>query len=545
MSQQKRKIISVVVVLEYLIAFLLTLQPAASQGDDDAVNPTRSEPQCDDIAIIGAGIAGTYAAWRLRHQNKRISIYEFSDRVGGRMYTVQFPNTPDINVELGAMRFYRDAHALLHETIQQLGLPIKRFDLGSGPSPDTTVNVRGVHLRYSELGGNKTPYRLQPNEQKTVSQLNWELIRNNTDVLTTNVPEAAKKFYVKDKSGVYMYKQSVKSFFHKYLSAEAQKYIRETDGFSSLLNEISASTAVQTSPPSNSSDEVLTVATGMASIPIKLLKEFLRASIRHSLKLNNDLQAIRKRQDGYYSLFFQPTITRSSTTWAPKPETFTMECAKKIILATNRFSLEKLDWEGLQQPRIREYLTKAVKDIPAAKLYFSYDYPWWRKSPVYSDYMISDSPLRQTYDFGTSKSNPQKSVLQAMYTDSDIPYWDELFTRGYVNEPHGHFVLMGKEFEQVAHKYLAEIYKIPVENIPQPTKAAAYLWENYPYGGAWQIWMPGYIWPSVERQMTKPSPNDDVFVVSNAFNARSFSYWSNAALQAVELAMPYFGLKQK
>ena len=73
---------------------------------------------------------------------------------------------------------------------------------------------------------------------------------------------------------------SVKSFFHKYLSAEAQKYIRETDGFSSLLNEISASTAVQTSPPSNSSDEVLTVATGMASIPIKLLKEFLRASIR-------------------------------------------------------------------------------------------------------------------------------------------------------------------------------------------------------------------------------------------------------------------------
>lgn len=26
-------------------------------------------------------------------------------------------------------------------------------------------------------------------------------------MLTTNVPEAAKKFYVKDKSGVYMYKQ--------------------------------------------------------------------------------------------------------------------------------------------------------------------------------------------------------------------------------------------------------------------------------------------------------------------------------------------------
>ncbi|VDI70149.1 Hypothetical predicted protein [Mytilus galloprovincialis] len=64
--------------------------------------------QCDDIAIIGAGIAGTYAAWRLRHQNKRISIYEFSDRVGGRMFTVQFPDIPDVNVELGGMRYYRE-----------------------------------------------------------------------------------------------------------------------------------------------------------------------------------------------------------------------------------------------------------------------------------------------------------------------------------------------------------------------------------------------------------------------------------------------------
>ncbi|XP_052083730.1 aplysianin-A-like [Mytilus californianus] len=496
--------------------------------------------QCDDIAIIGAGIAGTYAAWRLRQQNKRISIYEYSNRVGGRMYTVQFPAIPDINVELGGMRYLRRSHALLHETIQQLGLPIKRFDLGSGPSPDTIVNVRGVHLRYDELGGNKTPYRLRPNERKPIDQLTWEVFRNYTDVLTTNVPETDKKFYVRDRSGVVMYKRSVQSLYHKYLSAEAQNYIRETNGFSTLSTEDSASLAVQTSSPPTESEDVLTVVTGFSSIPNELLRRFLRDGQRHSIKHNHDLKAIKKRRDGYYNLIFEPTISNSRTS---QSKSTIKKCAKKVILAVNRLSLEKLDWQGLYQPRIREYITKAVKDIPAAKLYFSYDSPWWRRSPVYSDYLISDTPLRQTYDFGTSILNPSKSVLQAMYTDTDVSYWEELFNRAYGNETSGDFV-NGKELDEVTKRYLSDIYKIPIRTIPRPTNAAVIVWKNYPYGGAWQTWMPGYIWPTVERQMTKPSLSDDVFVVSNAFNSRSFSDWGNGALQAVELAMPYFGLRR-
>ena len=32
-------------------------------------------------------------------------MYEYSDRVGGRLHTIQIKGVPDINVELGAMRF--------------------------------------------------------------------------------------------------------------------------------------------------------------------------------------------------------------------------------------------------------------------------------------------------------------------------------------------------------------------------------------------------------------------------------------------------------
>lgn len=63
------------------------------------------------------------------------------------------------------------AHRLLHQTIQQLGLPIVDFPLGSGKSPDTLIYLRGVHLRNDELGGYKTPYRLLPHERKPDDQL--------------------------------------------------------------------------------------------------------------------------------------------------------------------------------------------------------------------------------------------------------------------------------------------------------------------------------------------------------------------------------------
>ncbi|CAC5407339.1 unnamed protein product [Mytilus coruscus] len=507
-----------------------------------------SSKRCDDIAIVGAGIAGTYAGWRLRKLNQKITIYEYSDRVGGRCYTLQFPETPDINVELAAARFIPKSHTLLHDTIRELGLQVEKFELGMGPSKDTTVSVRGKHLRHQDLGGIKTPYGLHPNERKPVNQLKWEMFKNNTDVLTTNVSEDVKKFYIKDVDGIEMYMQSIISLYHKFLTPEAQKYIRETSGFESLELDVSAATEVVTSPPSSGKDEVLTVTKGFQSIPTTFLERFLRESRRNQLKLNHHLKAIRKSKSGIYNLYIEPTITRNGRTRIISDSPCIKKCAKKVILAVNRLSLERLDWQGLFQSHIREYLTKAVRDISAGKYYLSYNLPWWRTSPFYSDYVISDTPLKQTYDFGTSKLNPLNSVLQPMYTDvvPYISYWKELVERENGDVSDGDIAFsIGKEMLNITNKYLSYIYQLPLNAIPQPINGVVSLWHAYPYGGAWQIWMPGYIWPEVEKQMTKPSKDDDVFVVTNAFNSRSFSYWTNGALQSVELAMPYFGLQSK
>jgi len=62
------------------------------------------DQRCDDVAIIGGGVGGLYTAWRLRNSNLTVSLYEQSDRLGGRIQTVDFREVPGVNIELGAMR---------------------------------------------------------------------------------------------------------------------------------------------------------------------------------------------------------------------------------------------------------------------------------------------------------------------------------------------------------------------------------------------------------------------------------------------------------
>ncbi|VDI00722.1 Hypothetical predicted protein [Mytilus galloprovincialis] len=143
-------------------------------------------------------------------------------------------------------------------------------------------------------------------------------------------------------------------------------------------------------------------------------------------------------------------------------------------------------------------------------------------------------------------------VLTTNIPEADKKYFDRDMSREpmYKQRANGGNETTGDlrneiKLDQVTKKYLSDIYQIPINTIPRPTNAAWMVWKNYPSGGAWQTWRPGYIWPIVERAMTKSSVSDDVFIVSNAFNVRSLSVWSNGALVSVELAMPYFGYINK
>ena len=90
---------------------------------------TSSCDQHVDIAIVGAGAAGVFAAWRLseRYPDKSIQLYESNSRIGGKLYTIPIPGIEDFVADLGAMRFYKEWHPLLFQAINELGLEVVNF----------------------------------------------------------------------------------------------------------------------------------------------------------------------------------------------------------------------------------------------------------------------------------------------------------------------------------------------------------------------------------------------------------------------------------
>ena len=99
-----------------------------------------------DVAIVGGGVSGAYAAWRLRQErpNLRVRLFEASERIGGRLHSVSFPQAPHLVAEAGGMRFL-EAHRHVSGLSRHLGLAAREtvgvanhrlFDHLHRPAPD-------------------------------------------------------------------------------------------------------------------------------------------------------------------------------------------------------------------------------------------------------------------------------------------------------------------------------------------------------------------------------------------------------------------------
>ncbi|XP_045199223.2 aplysianin-A-like [Mercenaria mercenaria] len=492
--------------------------------------------RCDDIAIIGAGVTGSYAAWRLRQSGLKISMYEYSNRIGGRCFTVQLPGISDVNVEMGAMRFLPDDHLLVNKTVSDLGLNIVDFELGVGPSEDSLYYLRGRHMKYNELPTH-APYNLPLENRVDLKTLNWNVFKNFT-------VSSQNRDVLQSLDGVDLYMQSRDMYMAKYLDIETAHYIRDSDSFIQGHGpDVAAANSLPTSDPSVPSPSprvVKTVQEGFQAIPMGLVGQFLQASDKHSLYYNRHLKCLKRHANGNYLLTFQPTTTVAGITTDIKGRRAVTACAKKVILAIPRLALEHLDWEGLRQETVQDYLKHSLKEINAGKIFFGYDQPWWRQLPKATKYAVSMTPLSQTYDFGVSKTT-SKGVLNTAYTDGDNRIWREALRFGDLVPGVGdNSIAMTNLSVYLARKFYAEVFNIQLTDVPQPKSAVMIVWDQYPIGAAWYAWAPGYKWDEVESRMIKPSASDDVYIASNVFSSNGRTGWIQGGMEIVEKVLNYF-----
>lgn len=214
----------------------------------------------------------------------------------------------------------------------------------------------------------------------------------------------------------------------------------------------------------------------------------------------------------------------------------TMACANKVVLALPKVALQHLEWDGLKHTENRDILDNALKDAPAVKIFLAYENPWWRNSDLQIDNSLSDLPNRHTIDFGTSLHS-YRSVLLAVYTDmEDVKFWRQAQLLG---KPHQNCsvtdsICISEKVVDYAHTFLGEIYNISKDDIPNPIDGAILLWDNYPYGAAWHLWKPGYLWNTVQDRMIQPVAKEDVFISSGLFTFGEGDSWSESALSSAE-----------
>jgi len=110
--------------------------------------PNPLQPKGGEVAIVGAGIAGLTAAWRLRQHGVRVRVYEAQARVGGRMFSLanHFPDGQV--VELGG-ELIDTGHARLRALAAELGLPLD--DLLDGDTGRDTWFFDGRAIGEEEI----------------------------------------------------------------------------------------------------------------------------------------------------------------------------------------------------------------------------------------------------------------------------------------------------------------------------------------------------------------------------------------------------------
>ena len=522
-----------------------------------------------DVAVIGGGCSGTYSAWRLqqdRGETEKIALFEYSDRIGGRLYSVTVPGVPHVKAELGGMRYIPDAHIMVADLINHLGLQTRDFPMGAPAPVGSNCNLfylRGKHLRLHELSDpDKVPYNLAWSE-RGLGPTNLQVqVMNNLYPNFGNLSLCDQmKIKVFNKP---IWKYGFWDLMFRVLSNEGYQFMRDAGGYDANVANANAVTQL---PATEYSDDTkfLTLANGYDELPITLAKQFNedfpgKLAKGKRVYMNHRLEEIIVGTGEYpYTLIFRPTKTVDAKTEILDDEDTTRVRCKKLILGLPRRSLELIKSSFFDDPWLKENMGSVLIQS-AFKLFMAYETPWWRSLGLVAGRAVTDLPVRQVYYFGTEGAQEggypfMNSLLMASYNDiSTVPFWKGLEAdkhnteehyKGYrpaCLEPDARGWMPVTEFPasaemvEVANLQVATVHALP--EIPKPYSAVYHSWNEDPYGGGWHEWKAGYRLDEIMCRMRKPVAGVDIHIVGEAYSYGQG--WVEGALDTAESMLQEF-----
>jgi monoamine oxidase len=520
-----------------------------------------------DVAVVGGGVSGAYSAWRLQDAlgpKSKIALFEYSDRIGGRLYSITIPGLPHVKGELGGMRYIPTEHIVVASLIDHLQLKTKDFPMGAPAPVGSNCNLfylRGKHLRLHELADpEKVPYNVAWSE-RGLGPTNLQV-----QVMNNIYPGMANLSLCQQMQlrvfGKPLYTYGFWDLMFKVLSNEGYQFMKDAGGYDANVANANAVTQL---PATEYSDDTkfLTLADGYDSLPKTLVKKFKKMPgglpEKEREKKNHRLAEILIGTGEYkYTLIFERTVTKNCKTEVDRKADKIKVRAKKLILAMPRRSLELIKSTFFEDKWLKANIPSVLIQS-AFKLLLAYESPWWRSLGLVAGRSVTDLPIRQVYYFGTEAEQENglpymNSLLMASYNDiSTVPFWKGLEMgepyKGYLPScieggvtdpiPKTEFPATD-EMVDTANRQVAQVHALP--ELPQPYSAVYHTWNEDPYGGGWHEWKANYRLDEVMCRMRKPVAQEDIFIVGEAYSYGQG--WVEGALDVAESMLEdFFGLE--
>ena len=490
-----------------------SLSPAAATAAGGRRRWSAPEPNPDlDVAIVGGGVSGLYAGWRLltaaarrglplaalnRSGKPRVEVIEATGRTGGRLWTLTPEGMPHLRAEIGGMRFL-SSQEVVSALVGAVGLPVEPFLFGDG---NNLAYLRQTRVRADQWGdAGLVPYKLSSSEQgKSPGEVVMQAI-------TDYVPEAATldaRGWEEAKRTVRVHGRPLSGHGTWNLLADALSYggyqfARDGGGYDSFLanwnaGEIFADIAAGFKPGAH----YHRISGGYERLALELRSRFEGAGGR--VRMATRAVSIGREDDQLLRLALAGESGGLRTI-----------TARHVILALPQVPLQRLASASpiMREPRIRTLL-RAISPQPAVKIFLGYREAWWTELGLSSGRSVTDMPVRNCYYFGTEGDQPgadpanRNSLLMASYADGlDSTFWpgyvDEKLSGGLAGP-----VSAPDELIEDLSRQLAEIHGLVV---PSPYWTTVMDWSLEPYGAAWHFWRIGEDSAKVIPRLREPLP---------------------------------------
>ncbi|BDD12513.1 hypothetical protein FUAX_49450 (plasmid) [Fulvitalea axinellae] len=580
-----------------------------------------------EVAIVGAGCAGAYTAWRLAKSGKyapgTVKVFDFlkidnQAHVGGRLLSKEMPGLGYTRkAELGGMRFLT-SQKILVGVLEELGLEHVPFDVDSNHN---LYDMRSKVMKATKVAREaKDVYDLSPPERDMSP---GELLLWAVETVVPHAPFLDSEGWLEAKKNIKfdgrnLYDTGFWNLLQRVLSSEGYDYVLTGQGYNTIPSNWNAADAIEWMfEDFGPNVSYRYVHKGFQTVPKTLLEKAVEGGV--VFEENRKLKRWEKNGDGTVTMTFENTDSGEEIRIK----------AKKMVLAMPRRALELVDMpKDNEMDTFYNELLPAVEPQPMFKFFLGYDLPWWRSLGISFGRTITDNPLRQIYYWGVNdqkffktapektgnvKNLPANGVIMIYLDGRDVSFWQPLFelisiykkTLNIKDEKH--FGLMEFSVDEVKAKVKEKVRSLKLELdaaekkyeavkdfgaegedammltetgilfarakrnfekvlsgessvdqligtiselmrsahglqfIPDPYAISYADWTVDPFGGAYNLWKPGFRSWEVTQEMIKPFGNVDAYVVGEAYSLKQG--WVEGAFETSEQMLEkYFSL---